>query len=174
MTGFSRTPEIAPLECQSHAWAACLAYMLSGYGADLTTDDVLAHFDARGGCRPSDEPAMLMAASGLWSDGRHRRFLVNPERLPSLQTDDGLARAADRLTRQPLLCGVAGHTTIITEIVRAEGPMIGRKLEQVSVRDPLRRPSLRHLGEAALSEPFWIIALSIRPVRAAPRRPSNQ
>lgn len=167
VSGFVDTPEITQIDCPELGWAACLHYMLTGYGADLTLDAVLARFGQDRTCRASDDAARLRAAAGAWRDDRGRRFLVEVTDLPSLHETYpdpwDVQQVTDRLGRQPVLCGAAGHTTLITEIRTGEGAMVSFKLEDITVRDPWRgAANLRALTAAERTAPFYVLALSVR------------
>lgn len=168
VAGFVDTPEMPAQPCRSLTWATCLAYLLRGYGADLDLPSVLARFGQGGDCAPSsDHAARLSAASGGWRDDRGREFLVSVSELPQLSlkgtTSEAVEAAMTRLGRQPLLCGAAGHTTVITEITTIQGLIGGRRIKGITVRDPWAgAQSLRPLTTEELTTPFYVFALSVR------------
>ena len=175
-TGFHDTPAMPARPCRSEACAACLAYMLQGFGARVTVEDVLARgAGPRSGCTDFDplaETARLHAAAGRWRDRGGRGFLLGFAPLGSLHEvrpgNGDLAGMLDRLSRQPLLCGAAGHTTVVTQIkARYPGPSTPWR-EHVTVRDPWTPTAgLRPLTEAELARPSWVLGVSIRPIPAA-------
>jgi hypothetical protein len=167
VSGFAGVPAMPPQPCRSLCWASCLAYMLQGYGAAIDLPDVLARYDLDGACRPHDDRRRLLRAAGTWTDTRGRPFLVQVTDLASLHGRHPLATGAgatlDRLARQPLLCGAAGHTTLITEIETTDGAVTWLRRERITVADPYAAtPPVRDLTEDELAQPFWVLGLSLR------------
>lgn len=172
-TGFVNTPELPSEPCRSQAWAVCLAYLIQGFGADVTAADLLARAGGQGCERhdPDTELARLHAMSGHWKDRDGRGFLLGLAPLGSLHethpASDDFPRLLDRLTRQPLLCGSAGHATVITEIT-TRSPQPGNPWrEGVVVRDPYPpTDGLRALTEDELKRPSWVLGVTMRPMLA--------
>jgi hypothetical protein len=167
--GFSETPDIESVECRDLAWAACLAYLMRGYGAHMSVDDVLAHFGLQDDCMPRRDDYMLQGSEGMWTDASGRRFLVNMQKKPSLHeeypSDNGIVDVLESLSRRPLLCGAAGHTTLITEVTTVEGSLTKLKRERVLVRDPWKqRSNLRELEDGELRQPFFVFEMTLRPI----------
>jgi hypothetical protein len=166
-TGFVDTPDIAPEPCRPRCWATCLAYVLSGYGARVDTRDVLAHGGMTEDCAPGDDGALIRASAGVWRDRAGREFLLDvsdlapfSDRYPS---GPGFTDLLDRLGRQPVLCGSAGHTTVVTEITTIDAPMSGFRRERVVVRDPyVASHGLRPLGPAELATRSYVLGITIR------------
>ncbi|PWR01485.1 hypothetical protein DKT77_15180 [Meridianimarinicoccus roseus] len=173
-TGFVDTPDLPSAACRSHAWAACLAYVMRGFGARVELADLLARAGGAG-CAPHDprsDPARLHAMAGHWQDREGRRFLLGLAPLGSLHEThpdpEIFSRLLDRLSRQPLLCGAAGHTTVVTEIT-TRSPQPGNPWrEAVTVRDPWPPGAgLRPLTDRELARPSWVLGVTLRPVSGA-------
>lgn len=165
--GFADTPDIAPEPCRAQCWAACLAYLLEGYGARIATAEVLARHGLSETCRAGEDAARLRASAGEWCDRDGRRFLLAITDLAPISdrypTDPGFADLLDRLTRQPVLCGAAGHTTVLTEITTVDGPISGFRRERVVVRDPFAGShGLRTLTAAELDRHTYVLGATIR------------
>ncbi|MEM8958393.1 MAG: hypothetical protein AAGC86_11320 [Pseudomonadota bacterium] len=169
--GLLQSPPIAAQPCRALTWATCLSYMLQGYGANISERTVLDRYGKDGACTDpiGDETALLMGAAGTWRDDYGRRFLVLTRRLPDvsaghLPVDDGRL-IISRLARQPILCGAAGHTTLLTELVYDDSMITRLKVTEATVRDPWSEtPQLRPLNDTELSKPFSMVSLSIRPL----------
>lgn len=166
-TGFVETPDIAPESCRPRCWATCLAYLLSGFGARIDTRDVLARNGLSGDCAPGDDGALIRASAGEWRDSDGRGFLLAVSDLAPLSerypTGPGFSELLDRLGRQPVLCGAAGHTTVVTEITTIDAPMTGFRREQVVVRDPyVPTHGLRPLTAAELAFSSYVLGIAIR------------
>lgn len=172
-TGFPDLPAIPHEPCPHRAWAVCLAYLLRGYGATVETRDVEAwHFpvapaSAGAACRPSAPAMRLAASSGEWADQRGRRFLVATTPLPGFSEyrirDPEFGRLLARLQRQPVLCGAAGHTTVVAEIQTAQDRFGRVWRERVRVLDPVAPgPGLRDLDDEELARESHVTAVSVR------------
>lgn len=167
--GFSETPDIETVACKELSWAACLAYLMRGYGAKMTVERVLDHFGMSADCRPHRDDYMLRGAEGMWHDAAGRRFLVSMHERASLHerypTGNGFTEALVSLARRPLLCGAAGYTTLITEVTTVEGTMTHLKCERITVRDPWQQASsLRALDPRELRDPFYVLEMTLRPI----------
>lgn len=173
--GFTSTPPLTLDPCRGRAWAVALAYMLRGYGAQVGPDDLLqrAGMD-HDACPPHDparEPALLHDMVGTWTDRAGQSFLLGLAPLPSLHDvmprDPDFPRLLTRLARQPLLCGAAGHATVITALTTVPGLAGTVRRETVTVRDP-HAPTggLRLLTADELSRPFWVLGVSVVPLSA--------
>lgn len=145
--------------------------MLAGYGARLSEEAVLAHLNAPDACdaQTSVGATELLAAAGIWRDDLGRRFLVRTERLPDLRVGllslEAAQRIITRLSRQPVLCGAAGYTTLLTEVEYEDGVMTRLQMKAATVRDPwTETENLRRLSNAELARPSYLIALSVRPL----------
>lgn len=158
---------MAPVSCPSLAWAGCLAYLLQGFGADVGLRDVLDRAGQQMLCAPGNDRARLLHANGQWQDRQGRAFSLDVSALPSLH-DTYLSEAVvqgvvHRIARQPMLCGAAGHTTLITEISTDQGTMVGVKLNSVTVRDPVTaQGGLRKLSDRERGQPFYVLGVNIR------------
>lgn len=167
--GIPQSPPIAAQPCRALTWATCLTYMLQGYGANISEGTVLDRYASDGACTDptGDDTALLMGAAGTWSDDYGRRFLVLTRRLPDLSAGhlsaDDARLIISRLARQPVLCGAAGHTTLLTELVYDDSMITRLKVTEATVRDPwTETPQLRPLTDKELSKPFSMVSLSIR------------
>jgi hypothetical protein len=165
VTGFPTVDAIPPQSCRALCWASCLAYMLQGYGADVAVPQVLARYRLDGGCRADDDRVRLLQAAGTWTDARDRPFLVQVTELGSLHerypAGASVLAVFDRMARQPMLCGAAGHTTLITEIETSDMVLSPLRRERITVADPYTG-TVRDLTEDELSRPFWVLGLSVR------------
>lgn len=171
VAGLTGTPSIADQPCRSLTWATCLGYILSGYGANIHPRAILDRYKTDDRCETdtADSPARLMAAAGIWRDKYGRRFAVQTERLPDFAAGylpmDKARRIITRLSRQPLLCGAAGHTTLLTEFAYDDSSITKLKITQAQVRDPwTETENLRALSPRELETPSYLVALSIRPL----------
>ncbi|MGS4946956.1 hypothetical protein ACVDG3_15875 [Meridianimarinicoccus sp. RP-17] len=171
--GFSSTPPLATDPCRGRAWAMALAYMLRGYGARVDPGDLLIRAGLPpDGCPDHDtdrEEALLHAMAGTWTDRAGQGFLLGLAPLPSLHEamprDPEFPRLLTRLARQPLLCGAAGHATVMTALTTVPGLAGTVRRDTISVRDP-HAPTggLRLLTDAELSRPFWVLGVSVVPL----------
>lgn len=171
VAGIRTTPPIDPQPCRALTWATCLAYMLRGYGAEMSEETVLSRYDADGTCAASEGASLgnLMRAAGTWRDDFGRRFLVRTERLPDLAAGylprSDAQKIIARLSRQPVLCGAAGHATLLTELVLHDSTVLRLNVIEAQVRDPWTdQPNLRQLSSDELKGPSYLIALSVRPL----------
>jgi len=174
-TGFARTPEIAVQPCRAHAWATCLSYLLAGFGARLDPAAILARRGLAPGCTVPARPdadagyAHLAASAGRWRDAENRAFLLKITELadfsPRYSRGPAFADLLARLGRQPVLCGAAGHATVVTEITTQASLGGWVRRDAVTVRDPYA-PShgLRRLTAAELAQPSYVVGISIRPL----------
>jgi len=171
--GFSSTPPLTVDPCRGRAWAVALAYMLRGYGAEVSAGAVMARAGlSPAACPPHDpdrEQTRLHAAAGTWTDSAGQSFLLGLAPLPSLHeampTDPEFPRLLDRLARQPLLCGAAGHATVVTALTTVPGLAGTVRRDTITVRDPYAPTGgLRLLTEAELSRPFWVLGVSVLPL----------
>jgi len=169
VAGLTNTPPIDPQPCRELSWASCLCYMLSGYGANICNRSILARYGESETCGPArqSDASRLMGAAGIWKDNYARRFLIQTERLPDLHLGEmSLDKAQvliSRITRQPILCGSAGHTTLLTEISYVDGLLSRLQIRSAKVRDPwTSSENLRALSEDELETPAYLIGLSIR------------
>lgn len=174
-TGFARTPEIAVQPCRAHAWATCLSYLLAGFGARLDPAAILARQGSASGCidpaRPDADAgyAHIAASAGHWRDAGNRAFLLTVTDLadvsPRYARGPAFADLLARLGRQPVLCGAAGHATVVTEITTQASIGGWVRRGAVTVRDPYA-PShgLRRLTAAELAQPSYVVGISIRPL----------
>ncbi|MCA8878875.1 MAG: hypothetical protein KDA73_02745 [Rhodobacteraceae bacterium] len=165
--GFAQTPEIPPEPCRANCWAACLSYLMRAAGARVDTGNILARQGMPDGCRPGDDFALLRGTSGGWSDRSGRRFRVDVAELAPIigqaPDDPALSGLLDGLARRPVLCGAAGHTTVLTQITTLDDPVTGFRREQVLVRDPfVATHGLRRLSDAELAESSYALAVTIR------------
>jgi hypothetical protein len=171
--GFSSTPPLPVDPCRGRAWAVALAYMLRGYGARVAPEDLL---DRAGlpqqACpdhHPDREEALLHAMAGTWTDHAGHGFLLGLAPLPSLHEamprHPDFPRLLSRLARQPLLCGAAGHATVMTALTTVPGLAGTVRRDTITVRDP-HAPTggLRLLTGAELSRPFWVLGVSVLPL----------
>lgn len=166
-TGFARVPAMPPQPCRALCWATCLAYMLRGYGARIDLADVLARYGLPAACGWRDDRRLLLDAAGPWTDAGGREFLVRVTPHASLHEpkprDPEVLDVLERLARQPVLCGAAGHTTLITDVAMLTDAMGGLHRERITVADPwTATPPVRDLGAEELEAPFWVLGLSIR------------
>ena len=166
--GFSDLPPIPAQPCRALCWATCLAYILRGYGATVTEADVLAWHGLDGTCGPHSDRSRIMASAGHWTDQAGREFLVAVSSLAGIDqwyvTDPRFPDLLDRLHRQPVLCGAAGHATVLTEL-RTSGDRFGRIWRDgARVLDP-HAPTRgeRDLTEAELERPGYVLGIAIRP-----------
>lgn len=173
--GFSSTPPLAVDPCRGRAWAVALAYVLRGYGAQVDPGDLLTRAGLPPDGCPEHDPAreelLLHAMAGTWTDRAGQGFLLGLAPLPSLHEamprDPDFPRLLTRLARQPLLCGAAGHATVMTALTTEPGLAGTVRRETITVRDPFA-PSggLRLLTDAELSRPFWVLGVSVVPLAA--------
>lgn len=173
--GFTSTPPLALDACRGRAWAVALAYMLRGYGAQVLPGDLMARagLDADA-CPPHDparEQALLHATAGTWTDRDGQPFLLGLAPLPSLHEamprDPDFPRLLARLARQPLLCGAAGHATVMTALTTVPGLAGTVRRDTITVRDPYAATGgLRLLTGDELSRPFWVLGVSVVPLSA--------
>lgn len=166
-TGFTDPPPIPAQECRALCWATCLAYVARGFGAALTTGDVLARHGLGHACVVHRDPARLAASVGFWTDREGREFLLEVSPVSGFHSHavrgTDFRETLSRLERQPLLCGAAGHTTVVTEI-ETSADRFGRVWrDRVRVLDPfLPQRGLRDLTEEELAQPAYVLAVSIR------------
>lgn len=167
--GIRTTPPIDAQPCRALTWATCVSYMLRGYGANISEHTVLERYGIDATCNDptGDDASLLMAAAGTWRDDYGRRFLVLTRRLPELSAGhlpmDEARPIISRLARQPILCGAAGHTTLLTELVYDDSMITRLKVTEATVRDPwTETPQLRALSDRELARPFSLVSLSIR------------
>lgn len=165
--GFPDPPPIPAQPCRALCWATSLAYMLQGYGAEIGTLDVLGRYGLAPACQKRDDRASLLRAAGQWRDTRGRDFLVRTTELASLHrryaSGQGIDDVLSRVARQPILCGAAGHTTVVTEVQVAHTALSGLRRDRVTVVDPYApNARCRDLSFEELRRPFYMIALSIR------------
>ncbi|MCV6596584.1 MAG: hypothetical protein OIF40_05800 [Mangrovicoccus sp.] len=137
----------------------------------MSSEAILARYGDSHEClAPSKtDEDRLMAAAGIWKDAYGRRFLLQPKRLSDLSHGEmPLAEAQtliSRITRQPILCGSAGHTTLLTEFTYVDGVFSRLQIRGGTVRDPWSgSENLRPLSDEELKTPAYLIALSIRPL----------
>lgn len=173
--GFTSTPPLAVDGCRGRAWAVALAYVLRGYGARVTPDDLLARAGLEAGScpdhHPAREPALLHATAGTWTDRAGQAFLLGLAPLPSLHEamprDPDFPRLLARLARQPLLCGAAGHATVMTALTTVPGLAGTVRRDTVTVRDPYAATGgVRLLTADELARPFWVLGVSVVPLSA--------
>lgn len=171
--GFSSTPPLAVDPCRGRAWAVALAYMLRGYGAAVTPGDLMTRAgylpDACPLHDPTREKGLLHAAAGTWTDRAGQSFLLGLAPLPSLHEamprDPEFPRLLARLARQPLLCGAAGHATVMTALTTVPGLAGTVRRDTITVRDPFAPTGgLRLLTADELSRPFWVLGVSVLPL----------
>jgi len=165
--GFPDPPPIPAQPCRALCWATSLAYMLQGYGAEIGTLDVLSRYGLTPACRKRDDRASLLGAAGQWRDARGRDFLVRTTEMASLHrryaSGQGMDDVLRRVARQPILCGAAGHTTVVTEVQVVHTALSGLRRDRVTVVDPYApNPRCRDLSSDELRRPFYMVALSIR------------
>lgn len=163
--GRSKLPKLAGAACASQSWSVALSYLLHGYGADVTATD-LRTFSGQGvRCMPLDDYRQLKACRGRWTDAQGRAFSLTLNDLPSLDDPlpegDVIARISQALTRSPLLCGAAGHTTLVSEIVLWDHPTWGLRWHEVRVLDPMAPGRPRALTERELARPFFMLQAEI-------------
>lgn len=173
--GFTSTPPLALDACRGRAWAVALAYVLRGYGAQVAPGDLMARAgldaDACPGHDPAREPALLHATVGTWTDRDGQSFLLGLSPLPSLHEalplHPDFPRLLTRLARQPLLCGAAGHATVMTALTTVPGLAGTVRRDTITVRDPYAETGgLRLLTPDELSRPFWVLGVSVVPLSA--------
>jgi hypothetical protein len=173
--GFSSTPPLAVDPCRGRAWAVALAYMLRGYGAQVGAADLLARAALDPGACPGHDPqreeVLLHAMAGTWTDRAGQDFLLGLAPLPSLHEamprDPEFPRLLTRLARQPLLCGAAGHATVMTALTTVPGLAGTVRRDTITVRDPYTPTGgLRLLTDAELARPFWVLGVSVVPLTA--------
>ena len=173
--GFTSTPPLTLDPCRGRAWAVALAYVLRGYGAQVAPGDLMIRAglaaDACPNHDPAREPALLHATVGTWTDRVGQSFLLGLAPLPSLHEamplDPDFPRLLARLARQPLLCGAAGHATVMTALTTAPGLAGTLHRDTITVRDPYAATGgLRLLTADELSSPFWVLGVSVVPLSA--------
>jgi len=172
--GFSSTPPLAVDPCRGRAWAMALAYVLRGYGATVSPEDLLARAGLEvDGCPahdPAREETLLHTMAGTWTDRRRQDFLLGLAPLPSLHEamprHPDFPRLLTRLARQPLLCGAAGHATVMTALTTVPGLAGTVRRDTITVRDPYAPTGgLRLLSGHELSRPFWVLGVSVLPLK---------
>ncbi|MGB0658756.1 MAG: hypothetical protein ACPGNV_01165 [Mangrovicoccus sp.] len=146
-----------------------MAYVMSGFGAEVTTRSVLDRHKMSAQCRPSNDLARIMGSMGQWYDDYGRKFLVEATRLPDIGLGYCHANQVEpifeRLGYQPLLIGTRGKTFVLTELKFAENPMIDFRVDELKVRDPWTgTPNRRILGPTDCAEPLFTVGLKIRAV----------
>ena len=169
--GFPETPPMPLQPCRSQCWATCLAYLMQGFGADVTVTDLLIRAGGQG-CAAHDPAAELVrlhAVAGSWRDRSGRAFLLGLSPLGTLHerhpSDTRFPALLDRLSRQPLLCGAAGHTTVVTEITTFSAVPATYRRDAVTVLDPWPPTAgVRSLTEAELARPAYVLGVSLRPL----------
>jgi len=167
--GFAELPPIPAQPCRHLCWATCVAYLLRGYGAHVTEADVLARHGLGAACRPQRDEARIAGSSGAWTDRQGRAFFLSIEQLAGIGTypvEEGpFLDLLRRLERQPVLCGAAGHTTVLAEISSAHDRFGRIWREGARVLDPYAPVrGMRALTEEELRRPAYVFGLSIRPV----------
>lgn len=167
--GFAQSPEIEAQACRSLCWANAVAYVLRGYGVQLSVDRVIDRVEATLSCRARDDAALVMAMSGHWNDDLGRRFLVKAQRFPEVRQASydtaGFQPLVDGLSRMPLIVGTPGHSMVLTQMSYTDQPFVMMRPEVLTVRDAWNgTPNLRNLDRDDAPESLFAIGLTVRAV----------
>ncbi|MCA8884147.1 MAG: hypothetical protein KDA50_10460 [Rhodobacteraceae bacterium] len=163
--GPGTVPPVDIAACAGHCWSIGLAYLLRGYGADVSARS-LRDFAGQGNdCALADDYTRLKRCGGRWHDARGRAFTLSLNDLPSLdiRLPEGadIARLTQALSRGPLLCGAAGHTTVISEVLVWDHPTWGVRWEEIKVLDPMVPGPARALSTKEREDPFYVLQAEI-------------
>lgn len=165
--GVQDAPYIEPQACRAICWANALAYVLRGWGMNLSVASVVHRLEVPGDCRARDDAAILTAASGIWSDDTGRTFTVQVRRLPDLEhgsyTTEQFVPWVRALERGPLIVGTPGHSRVLTAMTYTDMPMVLMRQEELTLRDPWTgTPNLLHLPVAETPERMFVLSVRAR------------
>lgn len=126
--------------CEQWCWAASIQAVFGLHGFDVDQRAIVERLFGQLICRPASNADMFNAVNGNWIDANGRQFSAQSQLLwdPSIgMADPGVFQVVytDLYEGRPLLCGAAGHATVVTAIRYWPTQPVPRVIG-VTVRDP--------------------------------------